>query len=181
MGQWRDKSGLLDYVGRVDKQIKRFGHRVELGDIERTIETHPHVHSCVVNQHKKDTSDVLAAYVVPEAGAEWSELEDSLISWVRERLPPYMVPDLVQKQKEFPLSANGKVDRKALVPEPRKNSGGKAPNGVVNGEKHHLTNGEKHDWLVSKLQEYLDVADINPDDDLFFSWAFLSPGRSITW
>ena len=167
LGQWRDKSGLLDYVGRVDKQIKRFGHRVELGDIERTIETHPHVHSCVVNQHKKDTSDVLAAYVVPEAGAEWSELEDSLISWVRERLPPYMVPDLVQKQKEFPLSANGKVDRKALVPEPRKNSGGKAPNGVVNGEKHHLTNGEKHDWLVSKLQEYLDVAGINPDDDLF--------------
>lgn len=175
LGQWRDKSGLLDYVGRVDKQIKRFGHRVELGDIERTLETHPHVHSCVVNQHKKDTSDVLAAYVVPEAGAEWSELDDSLITWVRERQPPYMVPDLVQKLQEFPLSANGKVDRKALVPETRKNSGGNVPNGVVNrekhdlanGEKHDLTNGEKRDWLASKLQEYLDVADINPDDDLF--------------
>lgn len=167
LGQWRDKSGLLDYIGRVDKQIKRFGHRVELGDIERTLETHPHVHSCVVNQHKKDTSDVLAAYVVPEVGAEWSELDDSLISWARARLPPYMVPDLVQKQQEFPLSANGKVDRKALVPETRKNPGGKAPNSVVNGEKHDLANGEKHDWLLSKLQEYLDVADISPNDDLF--------------
>lgn len=63
LGQWRDKSGTLDYIGRADKQIKRLGHRVELGDIEHTLETHPQVYSCVVNQHKQQTSDTLAAYI----------------------------------------------------------------------------------------------------------------------
>ncbi|KZN93804.1 Gramicidin S synthase [Penicillium chrysogenum] len=65
LAQWRDSSGMLDYIGRADKQVKCSGHRVELGDIERTLERNAQVESCVVIQHKQGDSEVLAAYVVP--------------------------------------------------------------------------------------------------------------------
>ncbi|RMJ25141.1 Male sterility protein [Aspergillus sp. HF37] len=162
LGQWRDRTGVLDYIGRVDGQIKRFGYRVELGDIERTLETHPQVHSCVINQNKRDTADSLTAYVVP---TEWDEspgLGEILVAWSRPRLPPYMVPDVVQTLPKFPLTANGKVDRKALVPETRVDPGGRVPNREISPASE-----DQYDWLELKLRDYLNVSRIDRNDNIF--------------
>jgi acyl-CoA synthetase (AMP-forming)/AMP-acid ligase II len=110
LAQWREKEGgLLDYIGRADDQVKISGYRVELGEVSRTIEDHPQVHSCVVRYHRKDEVEFLEAYVIP---ADWTQHLDSrkLVDWAKEKLPPYMVPSKVFKKRTFPLSANGKVD-----------------------------------------------------------------------
>ncbi|KAJ5106094.1 hypothetical protein NUU61_003441 [Penicillium alfredii] len=148
LGEWRDRSGSLDYVGQADQQIKRSGNRVELGDIERTLEAHPQVHSCVVKQHLRSTSDLLIAYIIPSSSMRKNERQQ-IISWTKERLPPYMVPDQIKELEKFPLSTNGQVDRSLFHPETRER-----PSSDVHGNGTAKI-GEQ--WLQSKLQESFDL------------------------
>ncbi|CAG7935197.1 unnamed protein product [Penicillium nalgiovense] len=112
LAQWRDSSGMLDYIGRADKQVKCSGHRVKLGDIERTLERNPQVEACVVIQHKQGDSEDLTAYVIPIEYETEVQLS-VIIDWSKEHLPYYMVPSLIQNVREFPLSSNGKRNMKA--------------------------------------------------------------------
>ncbi|MGW2662511.1 amino acid adenylation domain-containing protein [Nocardia tengchongensis] len=108
--------GVLEYVGRGDYQVKLRGMRVELGEIDAALNAHAGVEIAVtVARSGPGGGPVLAAYVVPHAGHSITEAE--LLDHATHRLPPYMVPATVTVLGALPLTANGKVDRRAL-PEP---------------------------------------------------------------
>ncbi|GAA5061169.1 mycobactin phenyloxazoline synthetase [Thermocatellispora tengchongensis] len=100
--------GVLEFRGRRDHQVKIRGFRVELGEIEAALEAHPGVRRAVALL----AGTRLAAAVVPAAGPVDAE---DLRAHARELLPPHMVPDVVVPLAELPLTANAKVDRKALA------------------------------------------------------------------
>jgi len=105
--------GNLEFVSRVDTQIKIRGFRVEPTEIESALGRHPGVAQCVVAVYEPAPGDRrLAAYVVPAegAGAEIAELRGHL----ERELPAYMVPTVFVELEELPLNANGKVDRDRL-------------------------------------------------------------------
>lgn len=105
--------GLLEYVGRRDHMVKVRGHRIELGDIEAVVASHPKVAAaaCVVMGSGLDAR--IHAVVVPEGpdGPGLLELKRDCAT----RLPLYMVVDAVHSMTELPLTANGKTDRQALA------------------------------------------------------------------
>ncbi|KIO77621.1 hypothetical protein TH53_08205 [Pedobacter lusitanus] len=109
LGRWLP-DGNMEYLGRMDDQVKIRGFRIELGEIESVLQDHPLVSQAVVVA-KSDESDIkrLVGYVVPEEGAD----RDELTEYLKERLPEYMVP-VIFMMEEFPLTANGKIDKKAL-------------------------------------------------------------------
>ncbi len=104
--------GNIEYLGRLDHQVKLRGFRVELGEIEEVLNQHPGVEASVVVA-REDTpgNKRLAAYLVNRNGAIGaSELRE----YLRIKLPDYMVPAAFVTLHQFPLTPNGKVDRKAL-------------------------------------------------------------------
>jgi amino acid adenylation domain-containing protein len=107
--------GRIEFLGRVDHQVKVRGFRIELGEIEAVIKGHEKVReSVVVAREDKAGGKRLVAYVAPEKGEEigWGELR----RYLSERLPEYMIPSAYVRMEEMPLTANGKVDRRALPP-----------------------------------------------------------------
>ncbi len=109
--------GTIDYLGRLDHQVKLRGVRLELGEIEVQLERHPAVRQVVVALRTDGAAGpYLAAYVVPAAGpVDGNEdLGATLAAALRERLPAVMVPAAWVVLAALPLSPNGKVDRRAL-------------------------------------------------------------------
>jgi len=106
--------GNLEFLGRADHQIKIRGFRVETGEIEAAIKSHPAVQTAVVTVRQIDGNDQLIAYWVPKTSMMPSERE--LRSFLKAKLPGYMVPAAFVGLDRVPLTANGKVDIKALPP-----------------------------------------------------------------
>jgi amino acid adenylation domain-containing protein len=109
--------GQLDFLGRIDHQVKVRGYRIELGEIENGLVQHPEVRTAVVMAREDSPGDQrLVGYVTLESGATatMADLRRSL----KQVLPDYMVPQVVMAISSFPLSPNGKVDRKALPAPP---------------------------------------------------------------
>ncbi|HLH61201.1 MAG TPA: amino acid adenylation domain-containing protein [Ktedonobacteraceae bacterium] len=105
--------GTLEFLGRIDHQVKLRGYRIELGEIETVLGQHPAVRDVVVVAREDVEGDKrLVAYVVlhPEESISFEELQ----RFVREKLPDYMVPSAGVFMKSLPLTPNGKLDRKAL-------------------------------------------------------------------
>ena len=112
--------GTVDFLGRIDHQVKVRGFRIELGEIETVLARHPGIGEAVVVAHGSGAEAELAAYVLPSA-APVPALE--LRQFLAQTLPAYMVPSTVTTLDAFPLTPNGKVDRKAL-PEPTRERSG---------------------------------------------------------
>ncbi len=112
--------GTIEFLGRIDFQVQINGQRVELGEIEATLQRHPDVRSAVVVAHDRDGKKQLAAYVVPANGARVEEAV--LRPFLAGQIPAYMVPALFVEMDGFPLTRNGKVDRTAL-PDPQEEAG----------------------------------------------------------
>ncbi len=115
--------GAVDYLGRIGHQVKIRGFRIELGEIEATLAAHPEIGEAAVAAHDDGLAGLrLVGYVVPrapdasrhEAGAapDVRALREHCLS----RLPDYMVPSHFVLLDRLPLTANGKLDRKALLP-----------------------------------------------------------------
>jgi amino acid adenylation domain-containing protein len=112
VGRWR-RDGEVEYVGRVDQQVKVRGHRIELGEVEAALESHTAVRECAVQAMQEESGGQrLTAYVAQheERAVSVSELR----RWLGERLPEYMVPSLMVLLAELPKLPNGKVDRRNL-------------------------------------------------------------------
>ncbi|MEH2171962.1 non-ribosomal peptide synthetase [Nostoc sp.] len=103
-------SGEIEYLGRIDYQVKLRGFRIELGEIEAVLEQHPAVHQCVLIAREDGSGNQrLLAYLVAENAAT-----DELRQYLRQKLPEYMIPNAFIFLAEIPLTPNGKVNRRAL-------------------------------------------------------------------
>ncbi len=109
--------GNLEYLGRLDNQVKLRGFRIELGEIEAVLARHPRVHQCLVMAREDTPGDKrLVAYLVAAAGEPVQE--DDLRAHLKRSLPEFMLPSAFVVLAAFPLTPNGKINRKALpVPE----------------------------------------------------------------
>ncbi|MDT0398254.1 MULTISPECIES: non-ribosomal peptide synthetase [Streptomyces] len=114
--------GTLDFLGRADNQVKIRGMRLEIEDVEAGLAEHPDVrHTCVVARKNTAGGTYLVGYVIPAGGRE-DLRADEVRAWAAEHMVEYMVPAHIVVLEEFPLTANGKLDRGAL-PEPTVVSG----------------------------------------------------------
>jgi amino acid adenylation domain-containing protein len=106
-------NGDIEYLGRIDQQVKIRGFRIELGEIESVLGKHPGVRESVVLIRDDEGGEKrLLAYVVPHTGQTLSSNE--LHTFLKDRLPEYMVPAAFVKLERMPLTSNGKIDRRAL-------------------------------------------------------------------
>ena len=111
--RWR-ADGQLEFVGRADHQVKVRGFRVEPGEIEHVLATHPRVGAVVVVPDGQGRERRLLAYLVPADPAEGIPQLGELREFAQDRLPDHMVPGVFVELAALPLSPNGKVDRAAL-------------------------------------------------------------------
>src|SRR5205807_4513734 len=107
--------GDLEYLGRIDQQVKIRGHRIELGEIEAVLGRHAQVGEAVVVARAEASEEKrLVAYVVPQAQDGTAPSVSELRRHLKEQLPDYMVPAAFVLLAELPLTSNGKLDRPAL-------------------------------------------------------------------
>ncbi|MEH1017955.1 amino acid adenylation domain-containing protein, partial [Micromonospora sp. CPCC 206060] len=107
-------NGTIEYLGRLDHQIKIRGHRIELGEIETTLTNHPHLTAAVVHPHGPTHDQHLVAYLIPTPGH--TPDPDELRTHLRAHLPEVMIPTHWITLTELPLTTSGKTNRKALPP-----------------------------------------------------------------
>jgi natural product biosynthesis luciferase-like monooxygenase protein len=153
--------GNAEFLGRSDGQVKLRGYRIELGEIEALLDGHPGVGKSVVLAREDTPGDKrLVAYVTPTgtSGVPVKDLRDHL----RAKLPEFMVPSHFVEIREFPLTPNLKINRKALPPP------GATPVPVVQvGSVPSERLGGLERQLVSIWQEVLGVQRIDVHDDFF--------------
>jgi amino acid adenylation domain-containing protein len=147
--------GRLDFIGRVDHQVKVRGYRIELGEIESRLAEHPAVREAVVLAREDEPGEKrLVAYVVggETAGAE------VLRAYLGETLPEYMVPAAYLRLDELPRTPNGKLDRKALP----------SPEGDAYARRdYEAPVGETEELLARIWSEVLGVERVSRRDDFF--------------
>ena len=156
LARWRH-DGVIEYVGRIDHQVKIRGFRIELGEIEAGLLRHEGVREAVVvARESAGGGKQLIGYVVAgDAGEPREELEPTLRDYLKSFLPDYMVPSRVLVLDAMPLTANGKLDRKAL-PEPD-----------FAGKSYVAPRSEIEVKLASIWQEVLGLAQVGVTDNFF--------------
>ena len=107
--------GNIEFLGRMDQQVKVRGFRIELGEIEARLKKHPEIDQCVVVAHENSYGDKnLVAHIVPSRTQSTLETSELKI-FIKQELPEYMVPMMFAIVEHFPITPNGKIDRKALT------------------------------------------------------------------
>ncbi|MBW8824475.1 MAG: amino acid adenylation domain-containing protein [Xanthomonadales bacterium] len=156
--RWRD-DGMLEHQGRLDHQVKLRGYRIELGEIETRLVDHPHVQSAIALVREEGEGDArLVAYAVQETDRSIDPAQ--LKAHLRGSLPDYMIPQHIVVLAHWPLTANGKIDRKAL-PDP---DIGVAGNDVAVAPETPL-----QEQLLDAFKSVLRISAIGIDDDFFLS------------
>jgi len=149
--------GELEFLGRIDRQVKLRGFRIELGEIESTLAQHPEVRQAtVLLREDRPGAERLVAYVVAEADQEPEarELRAFLERWV----PEYMVPSAIVRLESLPLNANQKIDRTALP----------APEEVARERRPAVQPRDTLELRLAEIwHELLDAGTLSVDDDFF--------------
>ncbi|MFA0551182.1 amino acid adenylation domain-containing protein [Vibrio lentus] len=145
--------GRLEYLGRLDNQVKIRGLRIELEEIENVINQLDWVEESAVIAFKHQTGDQLVGYVID---SHWEQDKQELLKkHLSEHVPDYMVPTILIGLGEMPLSPNGKRDRKAL-PAPEWQS-----------IKYRAPETELELWFATNWEEVLEVPQVGLDDNFF--------------
>lgn len=153
LARWQ-VNGELECLGRLDDQVKVRGYRIELAEVETALRGHPSViEAAVVVREDTPRDKRLVAYLVGDGEISI----DQVRSYVEARLPAYMVPSAFVLLTEFPLTLNGKVDRKALP----------KPEGVVAEQQYVAPRTPTESLLASIWAEVLGVEQIGINDNFF--------------
>jgi amino acid adenylation domain-containing protein len=148
--------GAIDFLGRLDHQVKLRGYRIELGEIESVLVKHPAVKQAVVVVREFSSGNQrLVAYLVPGNGPLPSRTE--LDAFAEAQLPEYMVPGAYVSLAALPLTANGKIDRKALP----------APDKVLEVAPTALPQGELEEKIAAVWRTILGLTQVGVDDRFF--------------
>lgn len=151
--RWRG-DGELEYLGRIDHQVKVRGFRIELGEVEAQIMQHPHVKEAVVVVQQDVAANRLIAYVAPTNMAIFNK--DDLRACLTKALPDYMLPGSIMVLDSLPLNPNGKVDRHAL------------PEAIFSAEQvYEAPQGEIEEKLAHIWQKVLGVEQVGRQDNFF--------------
>lgn len=153
---WAKDNNLI-YQGRTDNQVKVRGFRIELGEIEQQLCNLPEVDSAaVIVRNDKSANPQLVAYLMTSDTSEQTQLIQGIKGRLRSYLPDYMVPQYYQVMDQLPLSANGKLDRKAL------------PNfAVISGSELFAPQTELQKLLCEAFLEYCSVDNVGTKDNYF--------------
>ena len=145
--------GNIEFFGRLDNQVKLRGLRVELGEIEKAINSYPGVSTAIVIVKNSPEGDYLVAYFVASTQVD----KDDLTAHISKSLTPYMIPKAMMQLEKLPLTANGKVDKKNL------------PEIKVSEEKKEVkaASNELQKKLLAIFQKALGNTNIGVDDDFF--------------
>lgn len=149
--RWRP-DGQIEYLGRLDHQIKIRGFRVELGEIEAQLLAQQDIHEAVVVAQDAPQGTRLVAYISAAAEIDIQGLRLKLA----QQLPDYMVPALIVQLDQLPLNSNGKVDRRALPDIAH-----------LKHKTHQPPQGELEKLLANIWSKVLGVAELGRDDDFF--------------
>jgi amino acid adenylation domain-containing protein len=148
--------GEIEFLGRIDHQVKVRGFRIELGEIENTLTRHPAVHEAVVVARGQESTEAeLSAYVIPSGVPVGA---DALRRFLTQTLPAYMVPSTVTVLASFPLTPNGKIDRNGL-PEPERSRSAQ--------QEPIAPRTELEQRLVAVWERELEIHPIGVKDDFF--------------
>ena len=147
--------GLVEYLGRIDHQVKIRGFRIELGEIETRLLEHEAVREAVVLALDSPSGKQLVAYLVSDA--EQGDLREALKAHLKAQLPDYMVPAHLIVLDAMPLTANGKLDRRAL-PE---------PDPEANRQHYVAPRNELEQTLAAIWAAVLNVQQVGLDDNFF--------------
>ncbi|KAF9556517.1 hypothetical protein EC968_008228, partial [Mortierella alpina] len=151
--------GNLVYMGRIDHQIKIRGFRIELGEIETRLHEHPLVSDAVVVAIGESTNKRLVAYVIMKAmEGDGTQMVARLRSHLAMKLPEYMVPAAFVRLDAFPLTPNGKLDRRAL-PAPGNNDYAR--------QEYEAPQGEIELALASIWSDLLNIENVSRHDSFF--------------
>ncbi|MED5158358.1 pyoverdine non-ribosomal peptide synthetase/polyketide synthase PvdL, partial [Pseudomonas aeruginosa] len=154
-------NGQVEYVGRIDHQVKIRGFRIELGEIEARLLEHPQVREALVLALDSPSGKQLAGYVA-SAVAEQDEdaqaaLREALKTHLKQQLPDYMVPAHLLLLASLPLTANGKLDRRALP----------APDPALNRQAYEAPRSVLEQQLAGVWREVLNVERVGLGDNFF--------------
>ncbi|MDE1165525.1 MAG: non-ribosomal peptide synthase/polyketide synthase [Pseudomonas sp.] len=153
----QNADGLFEYLGRIDHQVKVRGFRIELGEIEARLLAHQQVREAVVVALDGPSGKQLVAYLLAENQLPESTLREQLKAHLHAGLPEHMVPAHLVVLEQFPLTANGKLDRRALpAPEP----------GALQ-EAYQAPTNPIEQGLADVWQGVLGVAQVGIDDNFF--------------
>ena len=151
--RWNEEN-LLEYIGRIDNQVKLHGYRIELAEIEIKMSHCPGVVSAAVDVVKQGNIEFIVGYYTSEDNKELPAIQETLIA----ELPNYMVPSQLIRIDKMPLTPNGKIDKKDLLSDEMMSE--------FNIGEHILPANENEKKLFNIVKEVLERKDFGVNDDL---------------
>jgi len=150
-------SGQVEFLGRLDHQVKIRGYRIELGEVESQLQLHSEINDVVVVARDNAQGEkILVAYLISTVKHDNDELFLSLREYLSDKLPNFMLPQAFVRMEDFPLTSNGKVDRKALP----------APD-YKSKKQFIVAESLTEKSLVNIWQELFDIQVISTGDNFF--------------
>ncbi|MBH8703076.1 amino acid adenylation domain-containing protein [Pseudomonas aeruginosa] len=149
--------GNIEYIGRIDHQVKVRGFRIELGEIEAALAGLAGVRDAVVLAHDGVGGTQLAGYVVADSAEDAERLRESLRESLKRHLPDYMVPAHLMLLERMPLTVNGKLDRQALP----------QPDASLSQQAYRAPGSELEQRIAAIWSEILGVERVGLDDNFF--------------